>query len=84
MLTKLTLTIEKGIVEKAKKYAKKKRKSVSKIVGEYLRTISDKQDKFFFQNKLSVPITESISGMFKDSGKDYKKILEESLMEKHL
>ena len=40
MIAKLTLTIDKQVVDKAKIYAKKKNRSVSKLVEEYLRTIS--------------------------------------------
>ncbi len=37
MLTKLTLTIDKSVVEQAKVYAQKKNRSVSRIVEDYLR-----------------------------------------------
>jgi len=38
MIAKLTLTIDKQVVDKAKTYAKKKNRSVSRLVEEYLKT----------------------------------------------
>ena len=47
MITKLTLTIYKSVIEKAKKYAQGKNKSVSRIVEEYLRNISAGNTTFY-------------------------------------
>ena len=44
MLTKLTLTIDQDVIVKAKKYAHVKHRSVSKLVEEYLRTVSDSEN----------------------------------------
>ncbi len=40
MTIKLTLTIEKSIIERAKSYAKNTGRSLSEIVGNYLETIT--------------------------------------------
>jgi formiminotetrahydrofolate cyclodeaminase len=40
MKTKLTLTVEKSIIERAKLYAKNKGRSLSEIVENYLDTIT--------------------------------------------
>ena len=40
MTTKLTLTIEDKVIESAKKYAKKKGKSLSHLVENYLKAMS--------------------------------------------
>ena len=82
MLTKLTLTIDKSVVEQAKVYAQKKNRSVSRIVEDYLRNISTTQEVITFQNNLFSPITDSISGMFQDNGKPYKDMLDEALQER--
>ncbi len=84
MLTKLTLTIDKSVVEQAKKYAQRKHRSVSKIVEAYLQNISAITEKIDSDHKFKSPITEDITGMFKNEyeGQDYKQILEEALMEK--
>ena len=86
MLTKLTLSIDRETVAKAKVYAHKKRRSVSKIVEEYLKTVSDidvvNNHDFGHEGR----ITKSITGMFKKEydGKPYKDLLESALAEKYL
>ena len=80
MLTKLTLTINRTIVEKAKKYAREKNKSVSRIVEEYLRNLSESQQGFIPASEIISPITDSLVGMFADNGKDYKEMIEEVRM----
>ena len=84
MLTKLTLTIDDGVVTRAKKYAQNRNRSVSRIVEEFLDLLSDETVDIDQQKKLESPLTDSLVGMFKDSGKPYKVMLEEALMEKHL
>jgi uncharacterized protein (UPF0333 family) len=81
MLTKLTLTIEKDVIEKAKEYAQQKNKSVSRIVEEYLKNISQNRTNLAFDHQLKSPITDSLVGMFEDNGKDYKTMLEEARSE---
>ena len=61
MDTKLTLKIDKRVVDKAKDYAKSKHISVSYIVENYLKTITQSpknQDQFFLS-----PIVDSLSGI---------------------
>ncbi len=41
MFTKLTLNISKTVIEMAKKTARKKRTSISRLVEEYLKRISN-------------------------------------------
>ena len=53
MATKLTLTIDKAIIKKAKNFAQEKNKSVSRIVEEYLNNISSgNTPKEFFEHSL--------------------------------
>jgi Family of unknown function (DUF6364) len=82
MLTKLTLTIEKDVIEKAKEYAQQKNKSVSRIVEDYLKNISQNRTTLAFDLELKSPITDSLVGMFEDNGQDYKTMLEEARSEK--
>ncbi len=84
MQTKLTLTIDQSIILKAKEFAQEKNKSVSKIVEEYLRNISTGETQGIYTNKLSSPITDSLVGMFKDTGEDYKDMIEKARMDKYL
>ena len=84
MLTKLTLTIDQSVVEQAKEYAQKKNRSVSRIVEEYLKNIAINHDAIIPISTMKSPITDSISGMFHDSGKSYNDMLDEALQEKYL
>ena len=66
MPAKLTLTITQSVIEEAKKYAQKK--SVSRIVEEYLKNITTDHDSVTSFSALKSPITDSLSGMFRDIG----------------
>lgn len=45
MITKLTLTIEDSIINRAKQYAKKSGRSLSDIIEAYLDNLTKKDDK---------------------------------------
>lgn len=62
MNTKLTLTIEQKIIEKAKIYAKEKGRSLSDIIENYLKVITKEVSQTDFQ---MTPITKSLKGSFK-------------------
>ncbi len=82
MNTKLTLTIEDSIIERAKKYAKKEGRSLSDIIESYLKTIT--QDDSTHPAQIS-PLTASLRGSFKAPDDfDYKKELSKVLSDKHL
>jgi len=84
MSTKLTLTIDKSVIEQAKKYAKSQGRSLSNLIEEYLKSVSSDDQKV---NKFELsPITKSLYGAVKieDSNLDYKKILEDEILKKHL
>ena len=82
MNTKLTLTIEQAIIEKAKKYAKNKGRSLSDIIGNYLKVITKEEEKL---NVEIAPITKSLRGSFKAPADfDYKKELSKGLSDKYL
>jgi hypothetical protein len=82
MNTKLTLTIEQTIIEKAKKYANVKGRSLSNIVENYLKAIT-KEDNI--ESIELTPIVKSLKGTFKaPQNIDYKKELSQRLTEKYL
>ncbi|HEY9055501.1 MAG TPA: DUF6364 family protein [Rectinemataceae bacterium] len=83
MRSKLTLTIDKRVVEKAKGYAKKKNRSVSKLVEEYLETVSANDSVSSATSAPKAEITDRITGMFMQEyeGQEYKDLLESALME---
>ena len=82
MNTKLTLTIEQEIIQKAKEYAKQKNRSLSDIIENYLKMLT-KEDKKE-STKLS-PVVKSLRGSFKaPKDMDYKAELRNRLEEKYL
>jgi len=44
MTTKLTLTVEKTVIEKAKSYAKRTGRSLSEIIEKYLESITSEEN----------------------------------------
>lgn len=76
MQTKLTLRLEDELIDKAKKVAKKRGKSLSKLVSEYFKYITSKELKS--ESDLP-PVVKSLYGALADSDvkeSDYKKYLE--------
>ncbi len=82
MNTKLTLTIEQTIIEKAKKYASSKGRSLSDIIENYLKVITKEESE---EKIVMTPIVKSLKGSFKaPKNLDYKKELAKQLSEKYL
>jgi len=82
MKARLTLKIEKVIIEKAKIYAKGKDDSLSGIIENYLKVITKEEGKSEIE---ITPIVKSLKGSFKAPANfDYKKELEKGLAEKYL
>ena len=82
MNTKLTLTIEQSLIDKAKQYAKGKGRSLSDIVENYLKVIIKDENTTVID---STPIATSLRGSFKaPKDFDYKKELSKGLSEKYL
>lgn len=83
MNTKLTLTIEQEIIQKAKEYAKAKNRSLSDIIENYLKMLT-KVEKAKESDNLN-PIVKSLKGSFKmPKNMNYKKELRNRLEEKYL
>lgn len=82
MNTKLTLTIEQAIIEKAKFYAKDKGRSLSDIIENYLKVLTSEDVK---ENVEITPFVNSLQGSFKvPEDFDYKEELRKSLYKKYL
>ncbi|MBS7787678.1 hypothetical protein KIH23_10245 [Flavobacterium sp. CYK-55] len=82
MNTKLTLTIEQSVIEKAKRYAKDKERSLSSLIENYLKALTKENNPSEIE---LTPIVKSLKGSFtapKDF--DYKKELSNRLSEKYL
>jgi hypothetical protein len=82
MNTKLTLTIEQAVIEKAKKYAKDKERSLSEIIENYLKAITNER----IEEDIEItPIVKSLRGSFtRPKDFDYKKEIQKRLSEKYL
>ncbi len=52
MTSKLTLTVEKSVIEKAKSYAKRTGKSLSELIEAYLTGLTNEQDNNSLSPKL--------------------------------
>ena len=62
MTTKLTLTIEKSVIEKAKRYAKGTQRSLSEMVQKYLESLDEPED----EKKLSPKMQKLLNMIPKD------------------
>lgn len=83
MDTKLTLKLDKKIIESAKEYAAKQKVSVSSIVESYFKTIISKEKK-----EESIQISDFVKSLSLENGGipadfDYKKDRQEYLIKKY-
>jgi hypothetical protein len=83
MTTKLTLSVDSKTIQKAKKYAKKKGTSVSRLFEDHIASITDndkniKEDPFDALRKLK-GIAKNLS-----KGTDYDDLITSAIIEKHL
>ena len=85
MDTKLTLKLDKNVIEKAKIYAAEQERSLSKIIESYLQVITSEKKNNDFEEIEITPFVKSISigkGEI-SSNLDYKKEYYEHLLEKY-
>jgi len=82
MNTKLTLTIEKDVIEEAKEYAKEKGQSLSDLVENYFKLLTKNKRKI--STKEISPRVNNLRGILKvEDDFDYKKVLTEELSKKY-
>ncbi len=79
MTTKLTLSVEKSVIERAKEYAKKTGRSLSELVENYLDTITQ-HDK---EEKISPRLKKLVGAVKLPADFDEKKELEAYYKKKH-
>ncbi|MFY7665769.1 DUF6364 family protein [Flavobacterium sp.] len=83
MNTKLTLVLEKEVIQKAKDYAKQKNDSLSNIIENYLKALTNEDVKK--ETVKASPIVKSLRGSFKlPKDFDYKEELIKAIEKKHL
>jgi hypothetical protein len=81
MTTKLTLTVEKSIIEKAKLYARQTGRSLSELIENYLENlIQENRDK----EELSPRLKKIVGSVKLPKGFDEKKELQSYYEKKHL
>ena len=79
MNTKLTLNLDKSIIEEAKSYATKNSLSLSKLIENYLKSLTKSSDK---SKKIS-PLVESLTGVISDENIEERKGYRDFLNEKY-
>lgn len=80
MDTKLTLNVDKYVIEQAKEYAKSHQISLSRLVESYLASLIEKKDR---ETQIT-PLVESLSGVIElDKDFDYQESYTNFLMEKY-
>ena len=80
MTTKLTLTVEKHVIELAKSYASKKGRSLSDLVENYLKTLVQRDND---KNDLSPSVKRLLGSVNVPKNFDYKKELENALNKRY-
>jgi hypothetical protein len=82
MSKKLTLTLEKEVIDMAKDFAREQGQSLSGLVENYFKLLT-KNRKSDNHRELS-PKVKSLRGILKvDKNFNYKKVLEEEILKKH-
>lgn len=82
MNTKLTLTLEKEVIDIAKEYANEHGQSLSEIVENYFKFVTVK--RMNIKEKQLSPKVRKLRGILKtDASFDYKQILTEELSKKY-
>ncbi len=79
MNTKLTLNLDKGVIDQAKSYAKNNHVSLSKLVENYLDSLTKRSEK---KSNVS-PLVESLTGVIPSGNYDDKKGYKDYLSEKY-
>ncbi len=80
MTTKLTLTVEKSVIERAKSYAKNTGRSLSEIIENYLTTLTNENDN----DQLSPKLKKIVGIITLPEDFDEKAELRKALEKKHL
>jgi hypothetical protein len=84
MDAKLTLKLDKFVIESAKEYAFTHKRSLSRIIESYLKSLSNKEKDFNNEDIEISPFVKSMStGFHIPLDLDYKKEYSNYLTEKH-
>lgn len=84
MDSKLTLKLDKTVIEQAKAYAKEQQTSLSRLIENYLAAITSSKIERNKEEIEITPLVKSLSGSIKvPDDFDYEKAKYEYLMEKY-
>ncbi len=83
MNTKLTLTIDKEVIEQAKRYAKKENRSLSNLIENFLKHVT-REEKKEKEHDLHPDILALRGSVKVSKDFNYKEELEKALREKYL
>ena len=80
MNTKLTLNLDKGVIEQAKIFAKKNNVSLSKLIERYLNSLTVVSET----DREVSPLVESLTGVISNNLVDDKKDYRDYISDKYL
>lgn len=84
MDAKLTLKLDKGVIEKAKEYAAAQERSLSNLVESYLKSLINQEKSDKIEEIEITPFVRSMAkGTLLPNDLDYKKEYQEHLLQKH-
>ena len=84
MDAKLTLKLDKYVIDKAKEYASSQKRSLSRMIGSYLKTLIDKETSQSENDIVISPFIKSMrTGVKLPSDYDHKKVYSDYLAEKY-
>ena len=79
MDSKLTLKLNKNVIEKAKQYAREHNISLSRLIENYLTAVTKNTDN---EDEIT-PLVKSLTGVIQLDDKDYKKDYVDFLNQKY-
>ncbi len=80
MNTKLTLNVDRRVIEKAKEYSKSRKISLSKLIESYLSSLTENKKRDID----ITPLVESLSGVINlEKDFDYKESYTDYLIKKY-
>jgi hypothetical protein len=84
MDSKLTLKLDKAIIEQAKQYAKEQQTSLSRLIENYLAVITKSKTEGNRKEIEITPLVKSLSGIAKtDDNIDEKQMYKDYIIEKY-
>jgi hypothetical protein len=79
MDSKLTLKLNKNVIQRAKQYAKENNMSLSRMIESYLQAVTLKK----INNAKISPLVESLTGVIEPENYDYRKDYTDFLSQKY-